>query len=111
MRIGCRGVVLTLLVAGCAGKPAAPTTAEVQVTEDGFVPAQVALARGKPVTLVITRTTDATCATSAVFAAPDGRRFKLPLGQPVRIELPATRPDTLRYSCSMGMYDAAVVSR
>ncbi len=111
------GVALAL-VAGCGGAKGggattgdAVTVAEVQVTEDGFTPAVVSVPRGKPATLVITRVTDKTCATSAVFQAPDGRKFPLPLGQAVRIELGAERPDTLRYACSMDMYRGAVVSK
>jgi plastocyanin domain-containing protein len=110
-------VAVLSLVAGCGGAKSGGTTAEavpvveVKVTEDGFTPAMVNAPRGKAATLVITRVTDKTCATSAVFKAPDGRRFELPLNQAVRIELAAERPDTLRYACSMDMYQGAVVSK
>jgi len=95
---------------GASGAGAAPVV-EVKVTEDGFTPAVVSVPRGKAATLVITRVTDATCATSAVFAAPDGRKFPLPLNVAVRVDLPAGRPDTLRYACSMDMYLGEVVSK
>ena len=109
------GAVL-MVTAGCGGTTAgamrgAAPVVEVKVTEDGFTPAEVSVPRGSAATLVITRVTDRTCATTAVFQAPDGRKFPLPLDQPVRIELAADRPDTLRYACSMDMYQGMVVSK
>jgi len=107
-------VAMTMVGCGGAksgGSAAAPGELGVQVTENGFEPAIVTAPRGRAATLVITRKTDRTCATSAVFAALAGRKFELPLDQAVRIELPAERPDTLRYACGMGMYEAMVVSK
>lgn len=87
-----------------------PKAIEVQVTKDGFVPAQVEVAAGKPVTIVFRRTTDVTCATEAVFPSLK-RRVKLPLNQPVRVTLQPRSGQSIAFACGMGMYSGKVVVR
>ena len=97
-------------LAGCAAREATPPGAvAIVVTDNGFEPAVVHVARGKPVTLIVTRRTDSTCATEMVFEAP-GLRYELPLGKPVRIDLPAGVSDTLRYACGMEMIRGMIVA-
>jgi len=60
----------------------------IDVTDQGFEPAQATMRSGQPATLVFTRKTDQTCATELVIADLGVRR-ELPMGQPVRIEVPA----------------------
>lgn len=103
-----RAVALLALFA-CAGC-GARNEASVAVTENGFEPKMVMLAKGRPGTLVITRTTDATCATEAVFAE-SGEKYALPLNQPVRIRIAATAAETLHYACGMDMYHGSVAVR
>jgi plastocyanin domain-containing protein len=102
---------IALALAGCASKP---TTASnefaIEVTDEGFVPPVVYLPKGKPVTLTVTRKTDATCATAMVFAKT-GQKYELPLNQTVRIELPANDADTLNYACGMNMIKGQLVVR
>ncbi|MGH7740761.1 MAG: cupredoxin domain-containing protein [Candidatus Eiseniibacteriota bacterium] len=99
------------LVAGCSKSAPKPGYAEVaiHVTTDGFVPKSALVARGKPVTLVVTRDTDQTCATAMVVAGSD-REWLLPLHRAVRIDLPQGVTDTLRYVCTMGMEHGEVVA-
>ena len=97
----------TLLLAGCAA-PSGPNVVTVTVTDDGFVPEVVSVPKGHPATLVVTRTSDATCATEAVFAA-SGLKYDLPLNQAVRIPIATEKPDTLRYACGMDMYHGKVI--
>lgn len=100
------------LTAGCAPQPAAkPGFAEIaiHVTSDGFVPKSVAAPRGKPVTIVMTRETDETCAKQVVFAGMDEPR-DLPLHRAVRIDFPNGIADTLRYVCGMGMEHGEIVA-
>jgi plastocyanin domain-containing protein len=80
----------------------------VAVTDDGFVPPIVTVAKGRPATLVITRKVEATCVTEAVFAK-SGQKFDLPLNQAVRIPIATDAADTLRYACGMDMYKGQVV--
>lgn len=97
----------SILAAGCGGKKGN----EVRITadENGFTPAQVEVAAGQPVTLVFKRTSDATCATEAVFAS--GERHELPLGQDVRVVVTPAAGDTVRYACGMNMYTGQIIAK
>ena len=100
------------LLAGCArgggGGRGAPEV-RIAVTDDGFQPEVARVARGRPVTLLITRRSDHTCATEVVFE--NGPRVDLPLGREVRVELPALTGDTLRYACGMDMLQGMIVAK
>ena len=103
-------IVAGVMLAGCAARDAAPPGAiAIAVTENGFEPAVVTVPRGKPVTLIVTRRTDKTCATEMVFDGGGGSH-DLPLGKPVRIDLPAVT-DTLRYACGMEMIRGMLVAK
>ena len=105
-------LVLTALVAvaaGCGGQKMAPGEVAIEVTDEGFVPAVVTLPKGKPATLVFTRKIEETCAKEVIFTA-SGEKHDLPLKQPVRVTLPAERPDTMDYACGMNMLTGKVVS-
>jgi plastocyanin domain-containing protein len=87
---------------GCAPKAAGPRTIAIAVTEQGFVPAEITLRAGEPVTLLVTRKTDATCAKEIVIG--DGKiRHDLPLNQEVRIPFTPDRTGDVRYACGMDM--------
>src|SRR5437588_9356472 len=82
-------VIGAALAAGAGGcRQPSPRTAErgtrvaVRVHGEGFYPSTVKAHAGKPVTLVLTRTTDGTCDTEVVIPGLD-RREKLPLNRPV----------------------------
>jgi plastocyanin domain-containing protein len=80
----------------------AGTEVTLHVTKDGFVPANVHVAAGKPVTLKVTRKTDATCATELVMAA-HGIDQPLPLGEVVTVTFTPDKAGELRYACGMDM--------
>jgi len=80
----------------------------IAVTDQGFEPAETKVPKGHPVTLVITRKTDQTCAKEVVFPSLD-RRYTLPLNQPVRVTLPATQGGEIRYVCGMNMLGGEIV--
>jgi hypothetical protein len=102
---------ILVVLAGCVAREAPPPGAVViAVTENGFEPAVASVPRGKPVTLIVTRRTDRTCATEMVFET-SGQRHELPLGKPVRVELAAGVSDTLRYACGMDMIRGMIVAR
>ena len=101
-----RFVVLTLAaLAGCA--PAGPKEVRIAVTDMGFQPSAVTIKKGQAAVLVITRETDQTCATEAIFAET-GRKYDLPLHQPVRIDLTGVSPGTVHYACGMNMEHGTV---
>jgi plastocyanin domain-containing protein len=92
------------LLASCQKSGTLAQTGEIHidVTDQGFEPAQATMRSGQPATLVFTRKTDQTCVTELVIADLGVRR-ELPIGQPVRIEVPAGRTGTLSYACGMDM--------
>ena len=81
---------------------------KVTVDDHGFTPSEVHVEKGKPLSLVFTRTTDKTCATEVVF--PELKLKKdLPLNTAVSIDVPTEQSRTLAFQCGMGMYRSAVV--
>ena len=63
---------------------------------------------GKPVTIVVTRKTEQTCAKEIVF--PDqGIRKPLPLNEAVEISLPASPKGEMTYVCGMSMISGKVL--
>jgi plastocyanin domain-containing protein len=100
--------LLTFATAAVAADPAPAQRIEVQVTGEGFVPARIQVQRGQPVTLVVTRKTDRTCATEIVIKEL-GINQKLPLGKPVTVQFTPSRSGVLRYACGMDMVSGILV--
>jgi plastocyanin domain-containing protein len=111
-------LILTSLLActGCKKEPAASAqsavakhekpdltrTISLEVTDEGFVPAQVKVEAGKPVKLVVTRQTDETCAKELLI---EGTTIKaaLPLKTPVDIVWTPSKPGQVKFGCAMDM--------
>ncbi|MGE6760669.1 cupredoxin domain-containing protein [Corallococcus interemptor] len=75
---------------------------ELSVTEKGFEPSSVQLLKkDEPVTLLVTRRTEATCATSLVLAEY-GIDAKLPLNTLVEIAFTPRQSGVLQYGCPTG---------
>lgn len=101
-------VALASALAGNGCSSASSKEIQVAVTEKGFEPIHVTVKKGDPAVLVITRKTDRTCATDAVFTET-GRKYDLPLNQPVRIDLSGVAPgSTVHYACGMDMIKGTV---
>ena len=102
-----RALALCLALAcasgGAESDGAAPQvrSVEMRVTETGFEPARITLERGVPVRLLITRTTENTCAREIVIDEY-GIETPLPLHTAVAVEFTPTRSGELRYGCAMG---------
>ena len=97
--------VVIVALAGCM--PAGPKEIEVAVTDMGFQPNAITIKKGQAAVLVMTRKTDQTCATEAIFAET-GRKYDLPLNQPVRIDLTGVSPGVVHWSCGMDMEHGTV---
>jgi len=82
---------------------------ELAVTETGFEPSPVHVAAGRPVTLVVTRKTDQTCATELVVPGTDAGTVPLPLNTPVTVTFTPPRSGALRYGCTMGMMVSGIL--
>lgn len=86
-----------------AAKPAGdPARIAVEVTEDGFVPSQIPAQVGKPITLVITRKTDRTCAREILFKGQPGKT-ELPLNKTVEATYTPQASGEVPFGCAMGM--------
>ena len=115
-------VVLALVLVGCqkpraeaptpdASSPVASSgVQEVQltVTDAGFQPAEVTVAKDRPIRLTVTRKTNQTCATEIVFKEIEVKK-DLPLDQAVTIDLPPQPGGTLNYACGMDMIKGSLV--
>lgn len=78
-------------------------TVEMEVTEDGFVPAKIKASKGEKLRLVITRKTDRTCATEIVIKDQGASvNQPLPLGKPVTVEVTPKSSGEIKYACGMG---------
>jgi plastocyanin domain-containing protein len=80
---------------------------EMQVTGEGFVPAQIKVKKGEKLRLVITRKTDRTCATEIVIKGY-GINTPLPLDKPVTVELTPKASGEIRYACAMNMIGGVI---
>lgn len=86
------------------------TVVEVAVTENGFEPAEINVKAGTPVTLKITRKTDATCAKSVDIPSKKMKK-DLPLNKAVTIELGKLTNGELKFACSMDMFTGKIVAK
>jgi plastocyanin domain-containing protein len=82
-------------------------TVEMQVTEDGFVPAKIKANKGEKLRLVITRKTDRTCAKEIVIKEA-GINTKLPLQKTVTVEVTPKKSGELKYACGMDMITGVI---
>jgi plastocyanin domain-containing protein len=121
-RVRRAGVLLAALLAGaaaCKQPPAStlsppPTAAhssrvEVAVTEQGFVPSRIPARAGAPLTLVVTRKTDRTCAREILFADREGKT-DLPLGKAVEVTYTPKVSGEVKFGCAMGMMVGGVLA-
>ncbi len=97
-----------LFLAGPARPAEKGRTVEMLVTEDGFVPDTVKAKKGEPLTLVVTRKTDRTCAKEIVIK-DYGIEKKLPKDQPVTVSFTPTKAGNVRYACGMDMSAGTIV--
>ena len=94
--------------AGAEVKPVAGEIA-LKLTEQGFEPADFTVKKGEPLKLVITRTTDVTCA-KEIVVDEYAIRTELPLGKPVAVTFTPAKAGTLRYGCAMEKMVGGVIT-
>ena len=81
----------------------------IRVTEDGFVPAKAKVKVGAPVTLVVPRTVDKTCATEIVIA-DYGVNQPLPLNQSVEVTITPKKAGNIHFACAMNMITGELIA-
>jgi plastocyanin domain-containing protein len=89
--------------------PGRPREVKVEVTQQGFEPARVRVARDESVTLVVTRRTERTCARELVIDAY-AVKVLLPLGEPVRVTITPRESGPVPFGCGMDRMVRGVVS-
>lgn len=107
-------LVVPFLLAACSKHQEVNTAPkspyEIDITEKGFEPGDLAVPAGKPVTLVFQRKTDQTCAKQIVLDPGDGKKIEkdLPLNTPVEIAMTFPRAGKLSYACGMDMMKGTI---
>ena len=106
-------VLIALLSLGAVAV-AAPTsesqTVTLSVTEKGFEPSNIDVKPGVPVTLKITRKTDATCATQIQIPSKKIKK-NLPLNKEVTVEVGKLEKGEIRFACGMNMMEGKIITR
>lgn len=76
----------------------------ITVTDAGFVPKRIEVAKDAPVTMVFTRKTDKTCATNVVIHVSEKEKIErdLPLGKAVAVDVRFATSGELTFACGMG---------
>jgi plastocyanin domain-containing protein len=82
-------------------------TVEMDVTEDGYVPAKIKAIKGEKLRLVVTRKTERTCAKEIVIK-DHGINKPLPLGKAVTVELTPKASGEIKYACGMDMITGVI---
>lgn len=82
---------------------------EISVTSDGFVPERAKVRVGQPITLVVTRKVERTCATDIVIK-DYGVNKPLPQGERVEVTFTPTKPGPIRFACAMDMVSGELVA-
>jgi plastocyanin domain-containing protein len=105
-------VLFALLVAAtsafAAGHKSPQRRIPVTVTPRGFEPDTIAVKPGEHVVLVVTRTTERTCARA--FTIPERKVHEdLPLNRAVEIRFTAGKAGLVRFACGMDMVSGALV--
>lgn len=90
---------------GPAGKP---RRVEMAVTEKGFEPAKIEARVGEPLTLVVTRKTDRTCARQLVISG-EGGKTDLPKDKTVEVAYTAKTEGPVKFGCAMGMMVSGII--
>ncbi len=96
------GVLVGASTVASSGPRRAEQRVQIKVTSKGFEPARIQVKAGSPVVLVVTRTTDRTCAKEIVIR-DFGVHEPLPLEKPVTVSLTPQKPGKIRYACAMDM--------
>jgi plastocyanin domain-containing protein len=108
-------LIMFAFVAGSASADCGPkkntSRIEIAVTTRGFDPDNISVPAKKPVTLVFTRKTDATCTRSVVITMDDGKKLEkeLPLDKAVEVAVTFPKAGKLTYACSMDMVKGIIV--
>ena len=107
------GLTVALLFSACKEhqSPSTPPTQQIQisVTSDGFVASSSNVKVGEPVTLLVTRKVEKTCATDIVIK-DYGVKQALPKDEVVKVTFTPDKPGPIRYACAMDMVSGQLIA-
>lgn len=95
---------------GCSRAEPGASEHRLTVSEHGFNPLRLDARRGEPLTLLVTRTSDASCA-KEILVPEMGIRESLPIRREVRITFTPARSGDLRYTCCDDMKGGVIAVR
>ncbi|HEX5100387.1 MAG TPA: cupredoxin domain-containing protein [Polyangiaceae bacterium] len=107
-------VLAALAAAACKKAPSVPASdgrpeVEVKVDATGYHPDKLHAKAGKPLRMLVTRTTDDGCGQEIVVPSLH-LKYELPLNQPVAIDLTMPEKGELAFACGMDMYKGSIVA-
>src|SRR6188474_2739152 len=79
----------------------------IEATGEGYKPERIAGKPGEKLTLVFTRTVDASCL--AQLKTPDGKVIDLPKGSPVEVAVTLPQTGEVGFACGMDMFHGTIV--
>jgi plastocyanin domain-containing protein len=98
-----------LLLAACKEQPPPePVKVAIAVTDEGYTPARIEVARGQRVTLAFTRTTTTECLEKVVIPSQSVEKA-LPVGQEVDVTFTPSAKGEVPFACGMDMFHGLVV--
>jgi len=80
----------------------------IEAGTEGYKPDRIGGKPGEKLTLVFTRTADASCI--AQLKTPDGKLVDLPKGTPVEVAVTVPASGEVGFACGMDMFHGAVVA-
>jgi len=108
--------LVLLFALGCNKAPSESTppsdgraALEVKVDAVGYHPDKLHAKAGKPVRLLVTRTTDEGCGQELVVPSLN-KKVALPLNQPVAIDLTMPASGEVAFACGMDMMHGVIVA-
>ena len=94
---------------GCSQQVASePRSVQLTVSESGFAPLEVSARQGVPLTLLVTRVSEASCAKEIIIPEA-GIRRSLPVREEVGITFTPEKRGEMRYTCCDDMAGGRII--
>ncbi len=104
----CLVLLTSLLVSGISFAKSTPNEYKMVITEKGYEPSTLKVTAGKPVTIKITRKTNATCARE-ITVPSQKLRVDLPLDKEVTVKVAALEKGEVKFGCAMDLMIGGVM--
>lgn len=102
-------IIVFALVSTVSFAKEAANEFKMKVTDNGYEPSSLKVEAKKPVTLKITRTTNATCARE-ITVPSQKLKVDLPLNKEVTVKIAALDKGEIKFGCAMDMMIGGVIN-